>query len=204
MTILDVFTERNREPVTKSGAVILVLSLQTVQAARRLYESVFVFVEKGSKMNVAYFMVGILHYIVVAFGSVAYSAGFTRNSLSEDSTSLSLPQISAAVIFVCAWMAQCHAHWTLASLRRGKKSNVKYAIPMGGLYNWVSCPNFTAEVTMYGCYVAILGVDNTAGWFIFAWVVANQTAFGINSHAWYKEKFEDYPKHRRAIFPYLL
>ena len=79
-----------------------------------------------------------------------------------------------------------------------------YAIPRGDWFQWVSCPHYTAEVAMYACLAAILGVKNTTGLLLFTWVLVNQTVAGLMSHFWYQDKFKDYPAARKAIFPKLL
>jgi 3-oxo-5-alpha-steroid 4-dehydrogenase 1 len=36
------------------------------------------------------------------------------------------------------------------------------------------------------------------------WTVANLLPRAVNHHKWYREKFEDYPKERKALFPGIL
>jgi ABC-type uncharacterized transport system YnjBCD permease subunit len=39
-------------------------------------------------------------------------------------------------------------------------------------------------------------------WAVFAlWVIANLLPRAFTHHQWYKEKFENYPKNRKAIIP---
>jgi 3-oxo-5-alpha-steroid 4-dehydrogenase 1 len=43
-----------------------------------------------------------------------------------------------------------------------------------------------------------------AGLSFAVWTIANLVPRAIAGHKWYNEKFEDYPKDRKAILPYLL
>jgi hypothetical protein len=35
------------------------------------------------------------------------------------------------------------------------------------------------------------------------WTFANLVPRALNHHNWYKDKFPDYPKNRKAVFPFL-
>ena len=80
----------------------------------------------------------------------------------------------------------------------------KYQIPHGDWFGLVSCPNYLAEIILYGCLAAILGPYNVSGLILFLWVAINQTIMAVMYHAWYREKFPEYPKERKAILPWIL
>ena len=116
--------------------------------------------------------------------------------------------------------ASYHHHITfriLASLRQeDKNANIiqdtkhkfqtspKYQIPHGDWFSHVSCPNYLAEIILYGCLAVILGPYNASGLLLFLWVAINQTIMAVMYHAWYKEKFPEYPKERKAVLPWFL
>jgi 3-oxo-5-alpha-steroid 4-dehydrogenase 1 len=77
-----------------------------------------------------------------------------------------------------------------------------YAIPRGGLFAYVSCPNHLGEIIEWiGFAVLCWNLPATA----FAiWTATNLGARAWSHHGWYREKFMDYPINRRAIIPYIL
>ena len=86
-------------------------------------------------------------------------------------------------------------------LLRIKKENKGYQIPKGFLYNYISCPNYLGEILEWVGYAIIT-------WclpgFIFAlWTMFNLVPRAISHHKWYKNKFSDYPKNKKAIFPFI-
>ncbi len=108
--------------------------------------------------------------------------------------------IAGAVIFFIGWAINQHSDLVLYRLRgRGETG---YKIPRGGLYRWVSCPNYLGEMLEW------------VGWAIAAWslaglafavfTIANLLPRAIANHRWYRDEFADYPPARRAVIPFLL
>jgi protein-S-isoprenylcysteine O-methyltransferase Ste14 len=77
-----------------------------------------------------------------------------------------------------------------------------YYIPDGGLYDYVSSPNYMGEILEW------------SGWAIATWSVPGLLfalgAIGcigvrsIHTHKWYNQCFPDYPKERKALIPFIL
>lgn len=112
----------------------------------------------------------------------------------------SSPFLLGALCFLIGWAINQYSDGILLRLRSPGETN--YGIPNGGLYRWVSCPNYLGEMLEW------------LGWAIATWSLAG-AAFAIFSaanlipralanHRWYKQKFADYPPARRALIPYLL
>ena len=38
----------------------------------------------------------------------------------------------------------------------------------------------------------------------FIWTIANLSPRALATHKWYLEKFEEYPKNRKAIIPFII
>ncbi len=127
-----------------------------------------------------------------------------------DPRNVTLVQACAVAVFLYAWYHQFVAHKILAALRLEPTAKSEgnplttYRIPRGDWFNYVSCPHYLAEILMYASLAAILGWQNTTGLVIFAWVFMNQVVSALMSHFWYQDKFDDYPRSRKAIFPRLL
>jgi 3-oxo-5-alpha-steroid 4-dehydrogenase 1 len=78
----------------------------------------------------------------------------------------------------------------------------KYSIPYGGMFRYVSSPNYFGEIVEWGGFV--LMVWSLPALSFFVWTVVNLIPRALDHHRWYTEQFEDYPDRRRALFPFLL
>jgi 3-oxo-5-alpha-steroid 4-dehydrogenase 1 len=77
-----------------------------------------------------------------------------------------------------------------------------YGIPRGGLYHWVSCPNYLGEIMEWtGWAVATWSL---AGFSFALWTVANLAPRAFSNHRWYLAQFPNYPQKRKALVPFLL
>jgi steroid 5-alpha reductase family enzyme len=77
-----------------------------------------------------------------------------------------------------------------------------YQIPHGGLYRWVSCPNYLGEIVQWFGWALLTW--SPAGLAFAVYTTANLLPRGIDHHAWYRERFDGYPAARRAVIPYVL
>jgi 3-oxo-5-alpha-steroid 4-dehydrogenase 1 len=98
-------------------------------------------------------------------------------------------------VFINWWSDQM-----LLNLRRGGKKG--YFIPYGGLFRWVSCPNFFGEILEWTGF-AIMTWSPAA--LVFAlWSFFNLVPRALDHHKWYKETFPDYPLRRKAVIPFIV
>ncbi len=77
-----------------------------------------------------------------------------------------------------------------------------YRIPRGGLYRWVSCPNYLGEILEWTGWA--LATWSPAGLAFALYTVANLLPRALQNHRWYRAQFPDYPTERRALVPYLI
>lgn len=108
--------------------------------------------------------------------------------------------VVGALLFVVGYAVNQHADHVLFNLR--KPGETGYKIPRGGLYRWISCPNYFGEIIEW-CGFAI-AAWSPAGLVFAVWTIANLLPRAVAHHTWYREKFGDYPSERRALIPYLL
>ena len=87
----------------------------------------------------------------------------------------------------------------LLSLRKTGESH--YSIPYGGFFRYVSSPNLLGEI-MEWIGFAILSWHLGAVTFA-VWTMANLIPRAMENHRWYRKSFEDYPKDRKILIPYL-
>ena len=103
-------------------------------------------------------------------------------------------------VFAAGWATNIWSDEILLRLR--KPGETGYHIPQGGLFRWVSCPNFLGEVVQW-CGWALM-CWNPAALSFAVWTIANLLPRALAHHRWYLEQFPNYPKHRKALFPGLL
>jgi protein-S-isoprenylcysteine O-methyltransferase Ste14 len=107
--------------------------------------------------------------------------------------------LGGAALFFVGMAINWHSDQVLRNLRRPGESG--YKIPRGGLYGWVSCPNYLGEIVEWSGFA--LACWSPAGLAFVVWTAANLVPRAITHHRWYRQTFSDYPRERRAIFPYL-
>lgn len=89
---------------------------------------------------------------------------------------------------------------TLMNLRKNSKNG--YVIPMGGMFKYVSSPNYFGELIEWLGFAVMVG--GLPAFSFFIWTFANLVPRAFDNHRWYKQKFLDYPSMRKAIIPYIL
>ncbi|HSR33707.1 MAG TPA: DUF1295 domain-containing protein [Anaerolineae bacterium] len=100
-------------------------------------------------------------------------------------------------LFVVGLLMNRQADRTLRYLRRPGESG--YVIPRGGLYRWISCPNYLGEIVeWFGWAIATWSPSGLA---FAVWTAANLAPRARSHHRWYREEFADYPPERRALLP---
>ena len=80
-----------------------------------------------------------------------------------------------------------------------KKKGPGYHIPHTFLYKYLSAPNYFGEIIEWIGWAILTW--SISGIVFLIWVIANLFPRAISHHQWYKKKFSDYPKNRKAIIP---
>src|SRR4030042_1379445 len=111
---------------------------------------------------------------------------------------LMTPQfIVGLALFIAGFVINRQADHVLRNLR--KPGEAEYKVPYGGLYRWISCPNYFGEIiTWVGWTVATWSL---AGLAFAVWTAANLVPRARAHHIWYREHFADYPAERKALVP---
>ena len=90
-----------------------------------------------------------------------------------------------------------------AALRRLRSTSPEgYVVPRGPLFRWLSCPNYFGEIVEWTGFA--LASWSPGGLLFALWTAANLVPRAIHHHRWYRAKFADYPRSRRAVMPFLL
>jgi steroid 5-alpha reductase family enzyme len=96
-------------------------------------------------------------------------------------------------------MINVHSDHILRNLR--KPGGIGYKIPRGGLFRWITSPNYFGEI-MEWCGWAI-ATWSLAGIAFAAFTFANLAPRAWSHHKWYNKTFSNYPKNRKAIIPFI-
>ncbi|XP_072040450.1 polyprenal reductase-like [Amphiura filiformis] len=198
-----------KEPSASHLSVLLAIAAITIQGVRRLYECFFVSTYSNSTMHVAHYLLGVFFYpltgLTVLTEGPDLSLEVPFESFSEMlHKQLAWYHIAGTVMFLWASIHHYRAHVIFANLRKGDKDSQAHKIPYGDWFEIVSCPHYLSEVLIYVSLVVTLGGYHLLAYAMLAFVVTNQVGCGLTSHQWYQTKFEDYPKSRKAIIPWIL
>ncbi|KAL8603212.1 hypothetical protein ACOMHN_025227 [Nucella lapillus] len=118
-----------------------------------------------------------------------------------DLSSLSDLQFYAGVlIFLSGMLINLHSDHILRNLR--KEGEKGYTIPYGGMFEFVSGANFFGECLEWSGFAIMCGTFPAIAFAVFT--VGNIGPRACQHHKWYQEKFEDYPKTRKALIPFIL
>jgi 3-oxo-5-alpha-steroid 4-dehydrogenase 1 len=107
--------------------------------------------------------------------------------------------IIGAVLFIEGFLINRDADNTLRELR--KPGETDYKIPHGGLYEYISCPNYFGEILEWlGWAVATWSLP---GLTFAIWTFANLAPRARSHHKWYHGTFSSYPSNRKALIPWI-
>lgn len=152
----------------------------------------------GKQMPLVIALMAVCFNLVNGFINGYYFSAFSRVYTWEwlvDARFIIGIIIFAGGVFLNWWSDQI-----LLNLRKGGKKG--YFIPRGGLFRWVSCPNFLGEIMEWTGF-AIMTWSPAA--LVFAlWTFFNLIPRALDHHKWYRANFPEYPPERKAILPRLL
>lgn len=86
-------------------------------------------------------------------------------------------------------------------IRQRQAAGGRYVMPRGGLFEYVSAPNYLGEIVEWlGFAVMTWSVAALA---FAVWTAANLAPRAVSHHRWYRKTFADYPPERKALVPFL-
>ena len=76
-------------------------------------------------------------------------------------------------------------------------------MPVGDWFYYVSCPHLFAEILIYIAllFCQLFSEPMSSWWLVVVHVTGSLYLSARQMHTWYQEKFEDYPKNRKSLFP---
>jgi hypothetical protein len=152
----------------------------------------------GKKMPVVIVMSGIFFNTVNGFLNGYWLGHFVNENPSGLFFSIRL--VAGIILFLAGFVINKYHDRILIQLRDVPGKG--YKIPFGGLFKYISCPNFLGEIISWlGFFVVTMGLPALS---FLIWSIVNLTARALDHHKWYRHEFPEYPKERKAIFPYML
>lgn len=125
---------------------------------------------------------------------------FVRTGFYEAGWATDPRFITGMIVFVTGFVTHVRADATLRNLR--DPGETAYRIPHGGLFRWVSSPNYLGEIVQWSGFA--LASWSLAGLSFAVFTIANLLPRALANHRWYRETFPDYPEQRAAIIPHVL
>lgn len=119
--------------------------------------------------------------------------------LAVENAHLSPRFLIGCAIFGIGWAINQRSDAILRDLRAPGETG--YKIPYGGLFGWVTSPNYLGEIIEWTGFA--IAAWTLPGWAFAGFTAANLVPRAIAHHAWYLERFPDYPSKRRAIIPFI-
>lgn len=180
-------------PVEKNFYILFILLLWCFHYFYRSLIFPFKLNTRGKKIPIVIVCNGFIFNLING-GFLGYELGF----ISENNFSLSTHFIIGVTVFILGAYINRSSDNKLISLRSESKD---YQIPEGRLFNYISCSNHFGEIIEWFGFAIILW--NLSAISFALWTAYNLIPRALNHHQWYKQYFPNYPKNRKAIFPFL-
>ena len=136
------------------------------------------------------FFFNIVNVNLQAFG-IYYLTEYSSDWINDDIFYLGL------TIFFTGMYINIKSDYLIIALRKNKGPG--YHLPTKFMHKYISSPNYFGEIIEWLGWAILTWSISGA---VFAlWTIANLFPRAFAHHQWYKEKFPDYPKNRKAIIP---
>ena len=107
--------------------------------------------------------------------------------------------ITGLSLFIIGFAINQYSDYLLIKLR--KPGETTYKIPTGFLFKFISCPNLFGEIIEWFGFALLTWCLPSLSFLM--WTIANLVPRALAHHKWYLNHFENYPKDRKAIFPFI-
>ena len=136
------------------------------------------------------FFFNLVNVSIQAFG-IFYFTEYSENWISSSTFIIGLS------IFLLGMYINIRSDYIIVAMK--KRNGPGYHIPQTFLYKYLSAPNYFGEIIEWLGWAILTW--SVSGLVFLIWVIANLFPRAIAHHRWYKNKFDDYPKNRKAIIP---
>lgn len=185
----------------KKKSIIQILSFWFLlfHFIKREFESLFVHRFSNATMPIIRVPINCFHYWILCGVSIGYYL-FHPLYKAPQIESRPLLVYSTFILLLVLEFLNLKCHLILRNLRpRGTKNR---GIPFGYGFSYVSCANYFYEVLIWSVFSLLI---NTITAYVFTIVATVQMSiWALKKHRNYKREFANYPKTRKAIFPFIL
>ena len=136
------------------------------------------------------FFFNLVNVSIQAFG-IFYFTEYSENWISSSTFIIGLS------IFLLGMYINIRSDYIIVAMK--KRNGPGYHIPQTFLYKYLSAPNYFGEIIEWLGWAILTW--SISGVVFLIWVIANLFPRAIAHHRWYKNKFDNYPKNRKAIIP---
>ncbi|MBU2555070.1 MAG: 3-oxo-5-alpha-steroid 4-dehydrogenase [Bacteroidetes bacterium] len=184
-------------PVEKTLPLLIIFGLFMIHYIHRIFIFPFMMRSSGKPMPLVIVMLAVFFNLINGFFN-GYWFGYLTNTYAM--SWLYDPRFVVGIILFAGGMyLNMSSDYHLISLRKGR--NQGYFIPTWGLFRRVSSPNLLGEIIEWMGWAVMSWCWPAAAFSL--WTMANLIPRALNHHHWYKRQFPDYPKERRALFPWV-
>ncbi|XP_029419470.1 polyprenol reductase isoform X2 [Nannospalax galili] len=190
-------------------SAFLVLVFLWLHSLRRLFECFYVSVFSNAVIHIVQYCFGLVYYVLVGL-TVLSQVPMDDKNVSVLGKNLLMQarwfHTLGLLMFIWSSAHQYKCHLILSNLRRNKKGVIihcQHRIPFGDWFEYVSSPNYLAELMIYISMAVTFGFHNLTWWLVVTYVFFSQALSAFFSHKFYKSTFVSYPKHRKAFLPFL-
>jgi steroid 5-alpha reductase family enzyme len=182
----------------KNIVIWFLMTLWVLHYIHRTFIYPFRIASRNKRMPFLVALMAIFFNIGNSFLNGYYLGNFAGEL--HDYSFFSITFLIGLVLFFAGSFINIQSDQILMDLRKNTKTG--YAIPNGGLFRFVSCPNYFGEIIEWlGFAIMVAGLPAFS---FFIWTFANLVPRALDNHKWYKQNFKDYPPERKAVFPYIL
>jgi 3-oxo-5-alpha-steroid 4-dehydrogenase 1 len=177
---------------------IFIICLWVLHYIQRSF--IYPFLMKNGRKPMSLSVVGMAIFFNVV-NSYLNGSAVSAKTMSYNQSWASDPRfIIGALLFLAGFFVNIHSDATLRKLRTAGSD--EYRIPSGGFFFLVSSANYFGEIVEWFGWACLTWT--WAGLCFAVWTAANLVPRALANHRWYREKFPEYPRHRKAVFPFLL
>ena len=182
----------------KNAMIWFLMGLWLLHYINRTFIYPFRITSRNKKMPFAVAFMAIFFNLGNGFFNGYYLGNYASTLNNYSFTSYTF--ILGLILFVSGVIINQHSDQILINLR--KKSDMGYSIPHGGIFNYISSPNYFGEIIEWLGFAII--ANSLPAFSFFIWTFANLAPRALDNHRWYKDTFKDYPPERKAIIPFIL
>lgn len=178
------------------AANLVLLSCFLIHYIHRIFIYPLKLSRQSSPMPIS---VAVLAFLYCTWNAYTQCYYLIYDHYYNDNDIHSIRFVVGILMFITGFAVNVTSDNELVRLRSVNKG--QYSIPSGGLFEYVSCANYAGEIFEWIGYGIAGGSLPSIAFAIYTF--SNIGPRGYHHHQYYKKKFENYPKYRKAVIPFI-